>query len=353
MRLVGRGHAGIRATHHKTLELSHNEDITERATCVIGVGFSDGVTPIAGDVRITISAGDESFAFDGRGNPGWDPSGTAVIRRSPFRLADTLATHATAAASDLPRTLVDAMRDENATVELFADPIRGRRCVVLFALDLALPRDPRLAAERAAADLVVAEDADAARALGVRTASGPIEVDRRVLVVASRELPGATVVDALTDSEVETVGLSPALAAAAASPSRAPLIITDGAPRDAIRAAPAATRLVLRAPAGEVDAVLELAAGQRGSAGALLVQPHAPPLRVHAGTPVELPSREEVYLCLDPAPEPRTLDPRVRAAIDALLAEGVPTKAAANALAELTGMPRRRAYALLLDWPHR
>lgn len=353
MRLVGHGHAAIRATHHKTLELSRDQEITERATCVIGVGVSDDVAPMAGDVRITIRAGDDAFAFEARANPNWDPTGTAVIRRSPFRLADTLATHAAAAASDLPRALVEAMRDEKADVELVVEPIRGRRCVVLFALDPALPRDPRLATERAAADRVVAEDADAARALGVRVASGPVGVDGRVLVVASRGLPGATVVDALSNTDVETVGLPPPLAAAAASPSLAMLLMTDEAPRDAIRTAPAATRLVLHTAADQVDAVLALAAAQRGSAGAVLVQPNAPPLRGYAGTPVELPSRDEVYLCLDPAPDPAALDPRARAAIDALLADGVPTKAAANALAEFTGMPRRRAYALLLDWRQR
>ena len=37
MRFVGHGHERIRATHTKTLELSLDPDITERATCVIAV----------------------------------------------------------------------------------------------------------------------------------------------------------------------------------------------------------------------------------------------------------------------------------------------------------------------------
>jgi hypothetical protein len=345
VRLVGSGHPAIRATHHKTLELTPDVDISERATCVVAVGAAGALQPLAGDVRITITAGTESFTFEARGNPAWDPAGTAIIRRSPFRLPDTLATHATAAASDLPRALVAAMRDGRTAIELSAEPIRGRRCAVLFGFEPAL-HDRRLAAELAVADVVVAEDAAAARALGTRTAHGPVDVDGRVLVVATTDLPGATVVDALREVDVETVGLPPALAAAAASPSRAPVFLApDGADvRAVLRDAPAATRLVMPVAAADVADALAAAEAQRGSDGGVLVQPFAPPVRVHPSTPIELPSRDGGYLCLDAITASDALDPRVRAAIDGLLADGVPSKAAANALAALTGWPRRRAY---------
>src|SRR3954447_4221171 len=115
--MVGRGHPAIRATHGKTLEFSADPDITARATCVVAIRRSGDAAPVAGDVRVTLRAGAESFSFDARGNSSWDPSGAAVIRRSPLRLPDTLATHASAAASDLPPSLVEALRDPDVEVE--------------------------------------------------------------------------------------------------------------------------------------------------------------------------------------------------------------------------------------------
>jgi hypothetical protein len=355
VRFVGHGHPAIRATHTKTLELTPDEDITERATCVVAVGIDEAPAPLAGTVRITIRAVDESFTFDARANSEWDPQGTAVIRRSPLRLPGTFATHASAAARDLPRPLAEALRNPDAVVEVTVEPIAGRPCAVLFALDPNRTGDPRLRAELAAADLVVAEDETAARLLGERVAHGPIHVDARVLVVAARELPGQTVVGALRNVDVETVGLPPPLAAAAASPSRSPVHIapTGADPSDLLRDAPAGVRLVLAAPADEVAALLALAAEVRGTAGAVLVQAHAQPIRVHADEPFELASSDRVHICFDAAPESTALDPRVREAIGELLADGVPTKTAAKTLAALTGWDRRRAYDTVLNWQKR
>ena len=348
MRLVGHGHPAIRATHRKTLELTPEPDITERATCVVAVGVDGLHAPLAGDVRVTIRAGDAAFTFEARANSSWDPTGTAVIRRSPFRLPDTFATQAGAAASDLPRALVAAMREPGAVIETEIEPIRGRPCAVLFALDPTRPNDPRVRAELAAADLVVAEDEDAARAVGERVAHGPVQVDGRVLVLASQDLPGATVAEALRDVDVETVGMPPALAAAAASPSRAALVLAAADPRAVLRDAPAGSRVVVKAATAEIDALLADATAQRGTGYAVLVQGSAPPIRVRQGEPVDLASNEAVHVCFDAAQPSTALDPPVRRAIESLLADGVPTKAAANALAELTGWPRRRAYEYLL-----
>ncbi|HZC70464.1 MAG TPA: DUF371 domain-containing protein, partial [Jatrophihabitans sp.] len=252
MRLVGRGHSAIRATHRKTLEFTPEREITERATCVVAVGVEGIREPLAGDVRITITAAGASFTFEARGNSSWDASGTAIIRRSPFRLPDTLATHATATAHDLPRPLVEALRMPDSEVDVQVEPIRGRPCAVLFAIDPGRRNDPRLRAEIAAADLVVVEDEEAGRALGERVAHGAVPVDGRVLVVAARELPGTTVVAALDQVDVETVGLPPALAAAAGSPARGPLVLAETEPRAVLRDAPAAARVVVRAAADEV-----------------------------------------------------------------------------------------------------
>lgn len=302
-------------------------------------------------MRVTLRAGEESFGFDARGNSSWDPSGAAVIRRSPLRLPDTLATHASAAASDLPPSLVAALRDPDTEVELLVEPAAAQRaCAVLFALD-ARTSGAQLAAEFAAADLVVAEDDEAARVTGNRVSHGAVPVDGRVLVLATQNLPGRSVVGALRDVAVETVGLAPPLAAAAASPSRGPLVIApdDADPRVVLRDAPAAARVVLAVPPDRLTTVLRLAAEVRGSPGAVLVHPNTAPVRIDvAAFDGAAAAKRTGYLCLDAAAAATALDPRVRAAVGALLADGVSTRTAANALAALTGWDRRRAYAAVL-----
>jgi hypothetical protein len=119
--------------------------------------------------------------------------------------------------------------------------------------------------------------------------------------------------------------------------------------RALLRGTPATTRIVLRTRADRVTDVLKLAGEVRGTSGAVLVVAHDRPRRVDGDA--ELSGREPVHLCLDAATESDALDPAVRAAVAGLLADGVPTKTAANALATLTGWDRRRAYAAVLDWP--
>ena len=324
MRFVGRGHPAIRATHTKTLEISRDEDITERATCVIAIAARpEPAAPLAGPVRITLRVGDQTWSTTARANPLWNPADSAVVRRSPLRRPGTFATHADRSAADLPPDLVAALRSPAAEVMVDVEPMPvGPRTIVLFAADPARPDDPRLRAEVDAADLVVAED-DAARALlPAGTARRPAPNPGRTLVVATSDLPGAR-------------------------------MGTDGDPVELIRTAPPTARLVVRANAGDLARLLELARQSRGPEGATIAQAYAPPQRVAAGEPIDLPSRDAVHICFDAAEPTDALDPAVRTAIDGLLADGVPTKVAANALAALTGWDRRRAYDTVLGWRNR
>ncbi|HVU90786.1 MAG TPA: hypothetical protein VHC23_01050, partial [Jatrophihabitans sp.] len=254
-----------------------------------------------------------------------------------------------AAAEDLPRPLLAALQDPAVPVTVDVEPIRGRPAAVLVALDPGAAPDPRLAAELAAADLVVAEDDGAARLLGERVAHGPVAVDRRVLVAATTELPGATVAGQLGQVPVDVLGLPAPLAAAAASPSRRPLVVATGTnSRAAVRDTPPDRRLVVAATADEVAGLLRLAGEVRGAGTGVVLARDDRPRRVGPGS--ELAGRDPVHLCFDAITESSALDPRVRAAVEGLLADGVATKTAANALAALTGWERRRAYETVLEW---
>lgn len=352
MRFVGRGHPALRATHAKTLELTRDADVTERATCVLAVrAEAEPAQPLAGPVRITIAVDAAEFTLTARANSSWDPVGPAIVRRSPLRPPDTFATHASAAARDLPRDLTDRLRDPRSVIIVEVERAPSPPCAVLFALDPSRPHDPRLSAELAAADVLVVEDDAAARLLGERVVRGQVEITGRTLVVASRDLPGTTVVAALRQVDVETVGLAPAHAAAAASASRGPVLIAPpGADiRQLLRGTPAGVRIVLAAPAERVPALLRQAHELRGVAGAVLAADATPPRRI--GLEDQLSGAQHVHVCLDASAEADSLDPAVRAAIEVLLADHVPTRTAAKALAALTGWERRRAYESVLNWP--
>lgn len=345
MRFVGRGHPAIRATHHKTVELIAADEITDRATCVAGVGMEPAPpAPMAGPVRIRITVADQRFSFDAVANPSWEPGGAAVIRRGPLRLPGTLATDATAASSDLPRELVAALSSPDALVTVDVVPTSAQRpVIVLFAADPSRRDDPRLRAEIEAATEVIAEDAAARRLVAGLEPAGRAE---RTLVVATRELPGGAVAGRLSDTEIDTVGLSSVLAVAAACPSRNPLTIGGD-----LRTTPSAHRLVLSLRRADLPDLMRRAANERGVAAATVMQDHGRPLPATVDEIPDLPGAEEVACCLHPASATETLDPGVRAAVDALLADEVPTKTVSRALAALTGWERRRAYDAVLNWP--
>ncbi|WP_375481990.1 DUF371 domain-containing protein [uncultured Jatrophihabitans sp.] len=355
MRFVGRGHPAVRATHAKTLELSPDPDITARATCVVAVGSeADPVAPMAGRVRIRVAAGGERFTLEADANPSWDPSGPAVIRRSPLRRPGTFATGATASAADLPRPLVAALQDPDAlvTVDVTAVP-DDRRTLVLYAADPALAAPVAgLRAEHQRAARVVAQD-DGARHLLTTLDEPPDGTGHRTLVVATADLPRPP--DATAGHRVEVVGLNARLATAAASPSGGPVVLAEpGADvRRSLRETPAAARLVVVVPAAALDELLGQARAIRGSSACVVAQEYVHPVRVESGATPELAGSADVAVCFDAAPPDEAFDPAVRAAVDALLADGVATRTAAKALVALTGWDRRRAYDAIVAWPRR
>ena len=347
MRFVGRGHPAIRATHAKTLELTPDPHITARATCVVAVGVEpEPPAPMAGRIRIRISAGDARFSLDADANSSWDPTGPVVIRCSPLRRPGTFATGATASSADLPRELVLALQDPDAlvTVDVVAIPTDRATVVLAYVDPVAAQLPPPVLAERHAADTVIAQDEGARRL--VTPLGGP---GRRTLVVATADLPRAPA----GSDVVDVVGLSPRFAVAAASPSVGPVVFAD-AERDVrtvLRDTPAAARLVLVVPARAVDDVLAQAHAVRGSSACVVAEEFVHPLRVEDGQRPELPTSTDVAICFDAGEPGRALDPTVRAAVDALVADGVPTRTAAKALAALTGWDRRRAYDEVVAWP--
>jgi hypothetical protein len=330
-------------------------------------------TAVAGPVRIRIEAGDAVATVDAVANPDW-AGGSAVVRRGTDRRPDTLATEASAGAAQLPPELRTRITDPatRITVQLerLARRPDGRAALVLaWAAPGTLP-SPRLVAELAAADAVVAEDADAGRLLSVQIPSGRQRLSgsdavagllagqlARVLVVATAGLPGASTTAALQLPDriaVEVAGLPAEVAVSAASPVRGPVQLAGPVPRariDAVlRSAPPETTLAVTVAAGDLQALLQRAAQRRGTGTAAVLDPASGGL-VRWG-PVEGLRAErtsgDLAVALDGVPGDAELGEELTALLRALLADGVSARSAALALARVPGWSRRRAYDAVL-----
>jgi hypothetical protein len=322
----------------------------------------------AGPVRITIDAGGVLATVDAVANPDW-AGGTAIVRRSTDRRPDTFATEATAGAADLPRELAARITDPAVaiTVRCARLPRRpdGRAGLVLAWSAPGAPPAPRLAAELAAADAVVAEDPGAVALLAgqrpVRAADAEAGLLAgelgRVLVLATAGVPGASVTAALRRPDriaVEVAGLPAAVAATTASPVRGPVQLAGPVGRSRIdavlRSVSPETTLAVSVAAGDVARLLERAVIQRGTATAAVLDPAAGGL-VRWGPIGELRvtrTSGEIVCVLDGTSAESDLGAELTAFVRGLLAEGVSTRSAALALAGLPGWSRRRAYDAVL-----
>ncbi|MER6988349.1 DUF371 domain-containing protein [Saccharopolyspora hirsuta] len=365
LRMKCRGHADIRATHGKTLEFAADAEITQRATCVVGVAAEvrELAAPgIAGPVRITISAGERSATVRAVANSLWRPGSTAVVRRSSERLLNTLATDADLAASSLPRELLEVLRDPETEVDITVE----RDLDVAGGLVLFHAREsdaPRLAAEVASADFVVVEDQQAralvgaarpvvdARKADLGRLGGALERGERVLVVTAVSARSDVVAGLLAGSAVpfEVLGLPPQLAVAATTSTRNPVVLVDDTNRRGIvktvrRHANAA--VVFRCTADQLPGIVEEARGERGVA--TIVAGTSVAERPRPGIP-ELPAGADVFCCIAPVGEAGA-DTEVDASglIRALLDQGVSQKTISRALIDSAGWSRRQAYEVVL-----
>jgi len=122
--IVFQGHPLVRALHPSTMELTKERELTQRGDCVVGVSadkaacdlrpaVKEALRTAGASVTFTLRAGGENFVFTARGSRGLllEDRRDVVIRRSQFISPRTLAIHSEAAARDIPRELVDRLRE--------------------------------------------------------------------------------------------------------------------------------------------------------------------------------------------------------------------------------------------------
>jgi hypothetical protein len=129
-----KGQPAIRATHDKTLEITGDPLVSQRATCVVGVAAvfdPDALALLRNRVRVTVAAGGFSASGEAVVNPTHVIGDRIVIRRSNFRDADTLAVDSTLVASDLDPALVAALARPDTAVTVTVEEVGTRRPLVL------------------------------------------------------------------------------------------------------------------------------------------------------------------------------------------------------------------------------
>ena len=127
------GHAAIRSTHPTTLEITREEHLTRRGDCIIAVNASKGLADLPSDIsktlstsdgmaRMTLLVGSHRFTVEGAGAMGLSHSHPTnlVVRKSGFVSDRTLMVKADKAAVDIPRDMVQLLRDpaQRITIEI-------------------------------------------------------------------------------------------------------------------------------------------------------------------------------------------------------------------------------------------
>jgi hypothetical protein len=306
----GHGHPAVRASHTKTLELTPSAELGRGGTCVVAVGSLVDGGPLAGVLLGELSVGDRVVQFDAIGNPDWDPAGPAIVRRSDVRKPDTVATHASLAAADLPAELCEVLSDPDVEVRLALTRVAPQPARLIIATgEVAV-------AERAAADLITQTD--------------PATITGRVLHLATPTQ--ATL--AAAPQPVEVIGYPPAAAVAAASPFGAGAVQLPLSKIDTARD----RAVVVRVGADDVERTIRAAVRRGRRTGAVLGR--LPWVTWGALSALTAPAGvRTVWLCLDPVPV-ADVDGRIAA----LRAAGMPVKQLARELAAELGLPAREIY---------
>lgn len=126
--MVGfRGHPMVRSLHPTTIEVTTDEELTVRGDCIIGVRATKGCAQLSRNVKeglrtpgakvkVRISVGGESFVVRALADPRLELSNPhdIVVRKSFFVSDRTLALGADRSARDLPRSMVQALKDPEA-----------------------------------------------------------------------------------------------------------------------------------------------------------------------------------------------------------------------------------------------
>lgn len=118
----------VRALHPTTIEVTTEERLTERGDCIVGVGADKGCAGLAEEVKRAISVDGARVSIGilvarerlevrcfGDSRLSLSNPREIVVRRSTYVDGRTLAVGADCAALDIPREIVERLKQKNTT----------------------------------------------------------------------------------------------------------------------------------------------------------------------------------------------------------------------------------------------
>ena len=126
-----KGHRNILALHETTVMTTREASLSRRGDCVVAVSAEKGLSGLSTEIKeaarrpeavitLTLSVDREIFEVKGMGHPSLtyaDPN-DMVARKSGYICGRTLMIHSDRAACDMPRRIVDKLRDPNAILHV-------------------------------------------------------------------------------------------------------------------------------------------------------------------------------------------------------------------------------------------
>jgi hypothetical protein len=129
--VFGYGHANILATHKATLEFTKDANLSKKGDCIIAVAADKALADLSSEFKaglrkpnakltVLIEAGGLSAQVQASGTRqlSLDHSTDAVMRKSDYVCSRTLAVCADKAAIDLPRALVEKLKNPKQKVKI-------------------------------------------------------------------------------------------------------------------------------------------------------------------------------------------------------------------------------------------
>ncbi len=129
--IFGFGHENIQSTHHATLEFTKDPYVSKKGDCILVVSANKGLDDLSADFKnalrkpnakltIQIEADGISERIEARGGPHLTLMHPVemVVRKSDYASDRTLAVHADKAARDLPRALVEKLKNPKQKVKI-------------------------------------------------------------------------------------------------------------------------------------------------------------------------------------------------------------------------------------------
>ncbi|MHB1908165.1 MAG: DUF371 domain-containing protein [Nitrososphaerales archaeon] len=140
------GHRNILGLHRNTIEITKDEELSKNGDCIIGVRSSKGCRDLSSSLKewillgkrlsFQLLVGEYSFIFTGEGNGQLTllDKKEIVFRRSDYISSRTAAIHCSHSAKDVPRKVISALQNKDATGLLIIRGISNQRQDFLWSL---------------------------------------------------------------------------------------------------------------------------------------------------------------------------------------------------------------------------